>query len=396
MQRTHAPAREARVETVHLHGFGHGGEAVGRLENGKAVFVPFAIPGETVRVRVTDERARWARADLLEVLEASPDRVTPRCPLFARCGGCALQHVAPERRRQLLRQVLVDQLQRIGGLADPPVAPLREAGDWGYRTSARFALDAQGQVGFRAAKSHAVVPVQACPLLHPRTQALRDDLGERYERPGPEVNELLLRATAQGEGATLVTLPGGAGGTVVERVAGMEFRVSPGSFFQQNTAGAEILVELVRHAAGIRAGDTALDLYAGVGLFARALATDGASVVAVEANPSAVADARENLAGLEAEIWEGTTEEALDEYDGHTDVVVLDPPRAGAGADVARRVAALSPRVIVYVSCDPAALARDTRALTEAGYGLELATPVDQFAQTAHLEIVAEFRPIRA
>lgn len=393
MQPTHTRAREPRVEDVRLHGFTHGGEAVGRMADGKAVFVPLAIPGERVRVRVVDERARWARGELVEVLEASPDRVQPACELFGTCGGCALQHIAPERRLALLRQVLVDQLERIGGLVDPPVAPIRQAGEWGYRNTARFALDSGNRLGYRVARSHRVVPVASCPLVHPRVQALRVEVGETYTLPAPEVREVVIRAATQGEGATLITLPGDSGGTITERVAGLDFRVSPGSFFQQNTAGAEILLELVREAAQARPGDRALDLYAGVGLFARGLAKDGAEVIAVEAGTSAVEDARENLADLPAEIWHGSAEEALDELDGSVDVVVLDPPRAGAGNAVTAALAALGARVIVYVSCDPASLARDARTLAENGYRLELATPVDQFAQTAHLETVAVFRP---
>ena len=392
MQSAHPRAREAREEEVLLHGFSHRGEAVGRLAEGKAVFVPLAIPGERVRIRITEERAKWARGELVEVLEASPDRIQPRCALYGDCGGCDLQHVAPERRRALLRQILVDQLERIGGLVDPPVAPIRDAGEFGYRTAARFALDEQQRLGFRAARSHRVVPVAACPLLHPAVQALRDEVGERYTLPSPEVTEVMVRVAAQGEGATLITLPGPSGATVTETVGGMAFKVSPGSFFQQNTAGAEILLELVREAAAVRPGDIALDLYAGVGLFARGLAEDGAEVIAVEGNTYAVEDARENLAMQPAEIWHGDVAEALGEVDGKVDVVVLDPPRAGAGADVMRHIAGLGPRVVVYVSCDPSALARDARVLTELGYPLELATPVDQFAQTAHLETVAVFR----
>lgn len=393
---THAPARAPRVEEVLLHGFSHRGEAVGRLSDGKAVFVPLAIPGERVRVRTTEERSKWARAEVVEVLEASPDRVEPACGHFSECGGCALQHIATPRRLALLRQVLVDQLERFGGVVDPPVADIRTAGEWGYRTSARFALDADQRLGFRAARSHRVVPIATCPLLHPRAQALRDEIGEHYTLPSPEVTEVVVRVAAQGEGATLITLPGPSGAPITEEVAGLPFKVSPGSFFQQNTIGAEVLLALVREAAAVRPGDRVLDLYAGVGLFARGLAEDGAEVIAVEAGASAVEDARENLADLPAEIWHGDVAEALDEVEEQVHVVVLDPPRAGAGTAVMRRLAELHPRALIYVSCDPSSLARDTRALTEAGYRLELATPVDQFAQTAHLETVAVFRPTQA
>ena len=384
-----APKRESRTEDVLLHGFAHGGEAVGRLSDGKAVFVSYALPGERVRVHITDERARWARGVPLAVLEPSADRIEPECPLYGECGGCTLQHIAPARRQALLRQVLIDQLERIGGLTDPPVEAIRSAGDFGYRNTARFAVTPEGGLGFRAARSRRVIPVPACPLLTPETQALREEAGDDWI----DSEEVIVRAASRSGGRTLITIPGYAGGTVTEHVGGFDFRISPGSFFQQNTQGAEILLELVREAAAVEPGERAVDLYAGVGLFARGLAQDGAEVIAVESSESAVADARENLAELAAEIWHGTAEEALDELgtDADIDVVVLDPPRAGAGADVVTRIAALRARVIVYVSCDPAALARDVKIFGDHRYRLQSATPVDQFAQTGHLETVAVF-----
>ena len=184
--------------------------------------------------------------------------------------------------------------------------------------------------------------------------------------------------------------------TVHEIVAERRFTVSPGSFFQSNTAGAEVLVDLVREAAGVRPGESALDLHAGVGLFAAALAEDGAEVEAVEADKGAAADARQNLADLDVEV---TTADAgrrvaeLADEGAQVGVVVLDPPRRGAGAPLCRGIARLSPRVVVYVACDPAALARDAEIMAEAGYTLTRAVPVDQFAQTAQIEAVATFTP---
>jgi 23S rRNA (uracil1939-C5)-methyltransferase len=178
-------------------------------------------------------------------------------------------------------------------------------------------------------------------------------------------------------------------------VGDLSYRVSPTSFFQAGPQGAAAILRLVREAAAVATGDTALDLYAGVGLFAKALATDGATVTAVESHPSACADAELNLAGLSATVVRDKAERAVRTFaaeGGWFDVVVLDPPRAGAGAKLCAALPELEPRVIVYVSCDPAALARDARALTDVGYRLELATPVDQFAQTAAIETVAVFR----
>lgn len=418
----------AHLVDIVLHGFTHGAEAVGRLPDGKACFVPYAIPGERVRVEVVEEHKRWSRARLVEVLEPSPDRIEPPCPHFGpgRCGGCAVQHIAPVRQAQLKRQVVVDQLTRIGGFTDPPVDDTVTVGEFGYRSRARFAVDDTGRLGFRRAGTHEVLPIDRCPLLHPAAQAVRDEAGDGWQ--GAE--EVSVRAAVAGTGTAMTVTPGEsalpplpAGATpvalldaegqahalrgepvLVERVAGFDFRVSAASFFQANPAGADVLVALVRAAAAVEPGDAVADLYAGVGLFSRALAADGAAVVAVEDDPAACADARENLSRTTASVVCEPVRAALtrmtaeirgsapaaDQPRGFS-VVVLDPPRRGAGRDVCGRIASLRPRTVVYVACDPAALARDAAVLARAGYALTRAVPVDQFAQTAAIEVVATF-----
>lgn len=415
---TAAPGRPPVTEEVLLEGITHGAEAVGRLASGKVCFVPFAIPGERVRVTVVEEHARWARARVVELLDASPDRVPPPCPYFGpgRCGGCALQHVAPARQAALKRRVVAEQLARIGGIADPPVAETVQVADWAYRNQARFSVHPSGRLGFRRAGSDTVEPIDRCPLLAPAVQRVREEAGDRWA--GAE--HVTVRAALAGHGTAIMVEPGpgplpalpdgpspvavlDAAGhahalrgdpTVHERVARFEYRVSAGSFFQPSTAGAEVLLRLVREAAAVAPGDAVADLYAGVGLFARALAADGGAVVTVEGAAAACADAEVNLAATTAAVVSAPVERALGRFldeDGTFDVVVLDPPRRGAGRDVCGRVARLRPRTIVYVSCDPAALARDARALVAAGYALTRAVPVDQFAQTASIETVATF-----
>lgn len=411
----------ADADAVHellLDGITHGAEAVGRLPSGKVCFVPFAIPGERVTVVVTEEHARWARGRLVEVLEDSPDRMAPPCPHFGpgRCGGCALQHVTPERQAALKRRVVIEQLERIGRISDPPVADTVQLAPWAYRNHARFAVHPSGRLGFRRSGRDDVEAVDRCPLLTPAVQRLRDEAGDRWSG----AVSVSVRAAHAGRGTALVVEPGeealpplppGPSGvavvdtagvahplrgaaTVHEHVAGFDYRVSAGSFFQPSTAGAEALVGLVRDAAEVTAGDAVADLYAGVGLFARVLAADGAAVVAVEGSPSACADAEHNLAATTATVVCAPVERALEMFlaeDGSFDVVVLDPPRRGAGRDVCGQLARLRARTVVYVSCDPAALARDARALVAAGYRLARAVPVDQFAQTAAIETVATF-----
>lgn len=407
------------TEPVALHGFAHGGEAVGRLGDGRIVFVGHAIPGETVTVALQQERGRWTRGRLVEVLEASPDRVEPPCPYFApdRCGGCALQHIAPPRRLQLLRQVVSDQLQRLGGVEDPAVTATEAAGEYGYRSRARFGVDLQGRLGFRRANSNALIPIDRCLLLDETAQEVREAAGDGWRG----VAEVEVRAASDGTAVVvhpgrrgkLPTLPPNdlpvavvtAGGgskavrgqpTLVETVGGFRFKVSPTSFFQSNRKGAEILLRLVREAAAVRDGEDALDLYAGVGLFARGLAADGAAVTAIEGHAASAADARTNLHDLADAVHAPVSDAvaALQEAGRIIDVAVLDPPRKGAGTPVVTALAQIIRRTIVYVSCDPAALARDARTLGELGWRLERAVPVDQFAQTASLEVVATFQRV--
>ena len=379
---------------VTLHGFAHGGEAVGRMPDGKTVFVAHAIPGEQVSVRVVEDRKRWCRAELVEVLVPSEDRVTGPCPYFGpgKCGGCTLQHIAPHRRRTLQRQVVVDQLERLGGIPNPPVDEMVAAGDYGYRSRARFSANDTGALGFRRHASHDVVPVDRCLLLDDATHAARQAAGDAWAeaefvevRTGVEGQSVLSTA---GRSTTVA-----AGDDVLtEEVEGLRYRVSATSFFQANRAGAGALVRLVREGAGVEAGTTVLDLYAGVGLFAVALQRDGAVVTAVEGHAAAAADARANL-GEAATVVESPVERALRDLAGRSfDVVVLDPPRKGAGGTVIEAVAELAAQTIVIVACDPAALGRDAGVLARQGWALQRAVPVDQFAQTGHIEVVATFR----
>jgi tRNA/tmRNA/rRNA uracil-C5-methylase (TrmA/RlmC/RlmD family) len=416
---TRPPPRQ--TITLDVDGLTHGGEAVGRLPDGKACFVAFAIPGERVVVEVVEERSRWARGRLLDVLRRSPDRVEPPCPYTGpedpggppRCGGCAFQHVTAERQAELKRRIVSEQLQRIGGFADPPVEATRVVAPYGYRSSARFGVTPDGRLGFRRPRSNEVVAVDRCLLLREGAQRLREEAGDDWlgaeevtVRQGEVGGALIVRPGPGGlpplpPGDTPVAVVGKQdaaslrGDPVVETdVAGLRLRVSPTSFFQAGPAGAEALVELVREAAEADATTSVLDLYSGVGLFAAALAALGATVTAVEWHRQAARDARANLAH-----WPSATvrRERAEDVVGRlaaagerTGLVVVDPPRRGAGPDLCAQLPRIAGRV-VYVSCDPAALARDARAIADAGLELRRVTPVDQFAQTAAIEAVALF-----
>ncbi|CAN5574178.1 class I SAM-dependent RNA methyltransferase [soil metagenome] len=400
--------------TITMHGWAHGGDAVGRLPDGRACFVPFTLPGERVEVNVRRLYKRHATADLVRVIEESPHRVQPPCPYYGDCGGCQLQHIAPAHQLQLKAQVLTEQLQRIGKVADPPVRGVRApSGPWpsGYRAWARMAVDDEGRLGFRRARSHDVIPIDACLLLDRRTQAVRDAVGDGWT--GAEEVTLTTGAddavVAVAGAPDLASLPEGPFGLVVGAdrstsdrgpdkvtimVLGHALQASAGTFFQAGPGCAESLVTAVMDVTDVGPGDTVWDLYAGGGLLSVFLAAAGASVTAVEADPVACADATANLAEHNARVITSTVEKVLPQLLVDTvDVIVLDPPRRGANADVCRTIAKAGARQIVYVACDPAALSRDTVTLRDEGYDLTSVDGLDLFGHTAHVEAVAVFRP---
>ncbi|MCD6288867.1 MAG: 23S rRNA (uracil(1939)-C(5))-methyltransferase RlmD [Anaerolineae bacterium] len=412
--------------TLDLTNIAHGGEAFGRYE-GKIVFVPYALPGERVRARIVDEHKRWARAGLLDVLSPSEDRIEPACPYFGpeKCGGCQWQHIRYERQLTLKREIVVDQLRRLGHLADPPVLPTRPVGEpFGYRNHVQLAVGDDGQLGYRRAGSHEIVPVDRCLLLHPLLGELLDalQLGDEEDAPsewGGWLRRVTLRAgvttgqrlvvfEARGEEppALEVTIPTSCallarGGKVQpligppyveEVVADRVYRVSAGSFFQVNTPGADVLVDLVRRYLEPAPDDTLLDAYCGVGLFGLALLGDVGRLIGVEVSSLACDDFAWNARQESPErvvLYEGPVEDVLSVLDDRVDLAIVDPPRSGVGQRAIAELARLGPRRIVYVSCDPATLARDVAYLQAVGYRLQEVQPVDLFPQTFHIETVS-------
>jgi tRNA/tmRNA/rRNA uracil-C5-methylase (TrmA/RlmC/RlmD family) len=394
----------------------HGGHCVARHE-GRVVFVRHSLPGERVVVRVTEDRhPGFCRADAIEVLEPSPDRVERPCPYSGpgRCGGCDWQHVAPEAQRQLKADVIREQLARLAHLPDVdvtveelPGGPLR------WRSRARFAVDRTGAPGLRRHRSHDVVVLDDCPITV--ESAARAVLGRRW--PGAGAVDVAVDSTGAVTTTRLdrsgrptssrVVRPGGdlpeePAGRAERRAGGRDWEVEGTGFWQVHPAAADALVAAVTGFAEVRAGETVLDLYAGAGLFGGALAPAvGAEgrVVCVEADEAACAAADANLAGLpQAEVWQGDVDaeglgELLDELGTPPDVVVLDPPRAGAGPALSRLLAGTGARAVVYVACDPAALARDVAAFGTAGYRLAALRGFDAFPMTAHVECVALLVP---
>jgi len=396
----------------------HGGSAMGRLD-GKVFFVPYALPGEKVTVEIVEDRRGFARARLLELLTASPERVSPPCPYFGECGGCQWQHASYAAQLAFKADIVRDQLIRLGGFADPPVRQAIASPEaWQYRNHVQFAIDRQGRLGFRAAASRKTVAVEACLLLHPRLDELflaldfENDAGER-----PPLRRLSLRAGINTgdrmivfesvddeppelevdlpvscvlllEDGTPVNLIGH--NHITERVCGRSFCVSAGSFFQVNTAQVETLLRLVAEYLAPAGDETLLDAYCGVGTFSLSLADRVAHVIGIESAPTAVEDFRANTDGLEnVAIFPGTVEEVLPNLETPIDLAVMDPPRSGMHPDALAALIRAKPERMVYVSCDPATLARDGRALAGAGYALQVVQPVDMFPQTYHVETVS-------
>jgi 23S rRNA (uracil1939-C5)-methyltransferase len=380
-----------------------GGAALAREPGGRVVFVEGALPGERVLARITDSRRDFARAVTLDVLDPSPDRVAPPCPaLAAGCGGCTWQYVSAEAQARLKAEIVGDALRRIGRLADPPEPGHRPLGGPALRTTARLAVSPAGRAGHRPRTGSGAVETDTCLVAHPLLEELIVD--GRY----PGAGEVLLRvAVATGErivvvdrnrdrvrvpaGVRVLDKAHGRRAFVHETVAGRRFRVAPASFFQPGPVAAEALAAAVADAAGdaLPEAGTLVDAYAGVGLFGSVLgATRRARVVAVESDPAAVADARVNLADLDADV---VAAEVGRWRPCPADLVVADPSRSGLGRPGVAAVVATGARRLVLVSCDPASLGRDTALLAGAGYRLVTVDLVDAFPHTFHVEAVARF-----
>lgn len=395
----------------------YGGTAFGRLQDGRAVFVPFALPGERVCVRLVEQKHKFVRAELVEILEPAPVRIPPKCPHFARCGGCHYQHLLYAEQCQTKAIILRDQLERIGKIEDPPVRPMIPAPQaWNYRNHVQFHLTPDGRLGFHSVNATEVVPIGECHL--PETQI--NDLWPQIEfEAGAPFERVSLRSGSDGDLMLILEsktehppdLEVEAGISVVHlfeedavvlagskyltmEILGRPFRLSAGSFFQVNTRMAE---EMVRHVQSLlpQAIETLLDVYCGVGLFSAFLAPRCRRLIGIEVSSSACEDFVVNLDAFEhVELYEAPAEFVLpvlaEQITGPV-CAVLDPPRAGLEKAVLDALQALGPERIVYVSCDPSTLARDARRLIAGGYRLREVTPFDLFPQTYHIESISLF-----
>ena len=412
----------------------YGGDFLGHVE-GKAVFVPLTLPGESVTAHITEEKRSFAKAELDTIFTASPNRVQPNCPHFGACGGCHYQHADYPTQLALKQQILRETVTR-ANVSIPAEIGILAGEPWSYRNRIRLALTRESELAYRGRRSHDLIAIRECPIAAPLLLRTATQVAEFLSKnPSPiPVSELEL-FTNQNESELLLTLftetapasntqewltslqsalqPQASGirlqlndGGLSPRIlasmgqpslnytaAGFSYRVDHGAFFQVNRHLIDDFASLVM---GNHSGNLAWDLYAGVGLFARQLSARFAGVIAVESAPAAETALLHNLASINARAISSTTFDFLrrnrELREPRPDLIILDPPRAGLGDQVTTLLNAIHASAMVYVSCDPATLARDLRQLTQERYVVENITLVDMFPQTFHLETVVRLR----
>ncbi len=388
------PLRAGDVLEVEIERLVPGGAGLAHA-HGRTLFVPLTAPGDHLRVRVERVRGTVAFATLVEILAPGPARVEPPCPYFGRCGGCDFQQLTYDAQLAAKVEIIRDCLRRIARLDPPASISITPAPDvWHYRSRARWQHDAaQQRLGYYELASHRICDVAACPVVLPEVQATLTRLRTCLSAATLPRDVAEFQAVAGDDGVSLA--PPVDDEDKRERlrvIAGERYRFDADCFFQINHA---LLASLVGAALGDAHGATAVDLYCGVGLFTLPLARRFTHVAAIEANPRACAYARRNLAAAQctnARVHTSLVGPWLTHHaheHAHVDFLLLDPPRAGAEPEAIRGILALRPQRIAYVSCDPATLARDLRALADGGYNLDSLAAFDMFPQTHHVESVA-------
>ena len=389
----------------------YGGDALARLPDGRAVFIPYALPEELLRIRLVEEKERYARGVISEILTPSPDRIQPRCPHFQDCGGCHYQHIPYQEQLRIKETILVDQLRRVGKINSPPVKPIHPSpSPWNYRNYIQFHVAEDGRPGFLKNRSSEIVPIQECHLPEENLNRIWPSFNLEYIpgldrislRAGEEGQDTLILLESQGQepfefsvDLPLSAVLQGPGGEIVLSgddftiipVLDFPFVVSAGSFFQTNTLVAESLVEYALEVLPLEEDSVCLDVYCAAGLFSAFLAPRVKKVIGIESSSSACEDYLYNLAEFDnVELYDLPAEDVLAVLDISPDIILLDPPRAGLSKTVLDSVVDLGPDLIAYISCDPATLARDLERFNKKGFSLGESTPFDMFPQTYHIE----------
>jgi 23S rRNA (uracil1939-C5)-methyltransferase len=397
----------------------YGGEAMGRLPDGRAIFVPFGLPNEVVKIRLTQEKQNFARGEIVEIIKPSLERINAKCKHFAQCGGCHYQNLSYGNQLKAKAEILRDQLQRIGKIENPPVQEMIPSpSEWNYRNNIQFHLINEGKLGFINSKGNSAFAIEECHLpekeidsfwkelnFEPNINLERISLRNGYENDltlmleseSPETPEIEIETDVSVihiyENHSVVIA--GQDHTSI-KILGKEFKVSAQSFFQVNNTMTEKMIEHLLSQFPIPDSQiTLLDLYCGVGLFSKFFADKYQKVIGLEASESACEDFVFNLDEFEnVELYEGVAEEILPKLTNQTETqthVIVDPPRAGIDKHALDAIINLKPQIIAYVSCDPSTLARDAARLINAGYKLKQVTPFDLFPQTYHIESISIF-----
>lgn len=406
---------------VTLDGMAHGGSALGHSDD-RVVFVPYTLPGETVQARIVQEKGRTVFAEGVTLLDASTDRVQPRCPHFGpgKCGRCHWQHIDYAAQLLLKQDVVADQLERIGGFKDAEVRPVIASPEqWGYNAGMLLEVARDGELGFMAA-SHKpsmsnIFPISECHILHPDLLALKESLDlERMAglediilQRGSDGAEMIVIRMKEDQPPELETdlpmsvnmlLMNGQPVTLIGEthnrytVKGRTFRATAGCFFRPNLSQMDNLVDAVLAALDLKGGEAVLELYAGVGVFTAFIAPRARLVTMVDSDPDGIADAEANLADLDnIDIIEGTVEDVLEALDEPYDVALLDPFTIGLTVDTTDQLGVLKIPRLVYLSSDPAKLARDGKRLAAQGYRLKYVQPIDLEPQAYYTDCIAVF-----
>ena len=421
------------IVDITLEKLTYGGDALGRLADGRAVFVPFGLPGERVRVHLVDEKRGFARAELLEVLNESPERIKPRCKHFfsprplgegtgvRACGGCHYQNLSYENQLKAKTEILRDQLQRIGRMENPPVKPMVASPDeWNYSNQVQFHLTDDGKLGLAGTGFiSALIPITECHLpeqaineLWPQIEfepnaeielvslraGMDDDLMLVLESETPETPDLEIEA---GISITHVfdenTIVIAGNDHIFIRVLERDFKVSAASFFPANTKMAGKMAEYLLAKLPVTGPTILLDIDCGVGLFSAFFASKCKQVIGIESSHSEFEDFAVNLDEFNnVELYEGLAEEILPALAGriaNPTYILLEPPGTGIEKAALDAIISIKPQTIAYVSCDPSTLARDAARLISAGYRLDEVTPFDLSPQTIHIGSIGIFTP---
>ena len=407
----------------YVDGISHGGEGVARI-NGKATFIPFSIPGETVSIRITEEKKNYQRAELENIIRSSPDRKEPPCPYYYKCGGCSYQHVDYQLQLNLKRQVVEETLKRIGGIEVEVNPTIGMENPWRYRNKVEWHTgieSGQPRLGFYTSNSKSLIDIDNCLLISTEMRAYSCYLNQHWQELRiPENCEIILRHSSCGQ---LMIIFNGTGTSEIdfaqmlndheaasvysidqnvtrlhygdtrleEKLGDITFELSPLSFFQVNHSQTEKMLEIVKDFAQLRRSDTVLDAYCGTGSIALSLAQNVKKVVGVESFKSAIKDAKRsafinNISNCK--FVKGACEEIVPILEENFNVIILDPPRNGCKKELIQAVINKSPRSIIYVSCNPSTLARDLALFKDTDYTVEKVQPIDMFPQTHHVECV--------